>query len=38
VIGEPVGVSEIDSGDWLVRFANVDLGYIGLAQSRLARA
>jgi hypothetical protein len=31
LIGEPVGVSETDSGDWLVRFANVDLGYIDLA-------
>ena len=37
LIGEPVGVSETDSGDWLVRFADVELGYIDLARRRLAR-
>jgi putative transposase len=37
LIGEPVGVSETDSGDWLVRFADVELGYIDLARRRVAR-
>ena len=26
--GEPVGVAETDSGDWIVRFADIDLGII----------
>lgn len=38
LIGEPVGVSETASGDWLVRFANIDLGYIDLARRRLRPA
>ena len=38
LVGEPVGVSETESGDWLVRFANVDLGYIDLAHRRLRPA
>ncbi len=38
LVGEPVGVSETDGGDWLVRFADVDLGYIDPARRRLARA
>jgi putative transposase len=37
LIGEPVGVNETDSGDWLVRFADIDLGYIDVARQRLAR-
>jgi hypothetical protein len=37
LISEPVGVSETESGDRLVRFADVDLGYIDLARRRLAR-
>jgi hypothetical protein len=28
LIGEPVGVVESESGDWLVRYADVELGYI----------
>ena len=35
-IGEPVGVVETDSGDWLVRFANVELGYIHPQRRRLS--
>ena len=35
-IGEPVGVVETDSGDWLVRFANVELGYIHAQRRRLS--
>ena len=26
--GEPVGIAETDSGDWIVRFAEIDLGII----------
>ena len=26
--GEPVGIAETDSGDWIVRFADIDLGII----------
>ena len=36
LIGEPVGVVETDSGDWLVRFANVELGYIHAQRHRLS--
>jgi transposase InsO family protein len=36
LIGEPVGVSETDSGDWLVRFADVELGYIHPQRRRLS--
>jgi putative transposase len=35
LIGEPVGISETESGDWLVRYAATDLGYIDLARRRL---
>lgn len=35
LIGEPVGISETESGDWLVRYATIDLGYIDLARRRL---
>ncbi|WP_218823841.1 hypothetical protein, partial [Inquilinus limosus] len=28
LIGETVGVAETQSGDWIVRFADVDLGLI----------
>jgi hypothetical protein len=26
LIGEPVGIAETETGDWLVRFADIDLG------------
>ena len=36
LIGEPVGVSETESGDWLVRYADVELGYIHPQRRRLS--
>jgi putative transposase len=36
LVGEPVGVVETESGDWLVRFAEVELGYIHAPQRRLS--
>ena len=36
LIGEPVGVVETQSGDWLVRFADVELGYIHPQRRRLS--
>lgn len=35
--GELVGVSETEHGDWLVRFADVGLGYIDAPRRRLTR-
>jgi len=37
LIGEPVAVEETEAGDWRVRFANVELGYIDLPRRRLTR-
>jgi len=37
LVGEPVGVAETDAGDWLVRFADIDLGVIDRATRRLRR-
>jgi putative transposase len=36
LIGEPVGVAETQSGDWLVRYAEVELGYIHPQRRRLS--
>ena len=36
LIGEPVGVAETQSGDWLVRYADVELGYIHPQWRRLS--
>ena len=36
LIGEPVGVVETEGGDWLVRYADVDLGYIHPQRCRLS--
>ena len=33
--GEPVGIAETDSGDWLVHFASVDLGLIKRGTNKL---
>jgi transposase InsO family protein len=35
--GEPVGISETESGDWLVRFASVPLGTIARKTGKLCR-
>jgi hypothetical protein len=37
LVGEPVGVAETGAGDWLVRFADIDLGVIDRATRRLRR-
>ena len=36
LIGEPVGVAETSSGDWLVRYADVELGYLHPQRHRLS--
>ena len=36
LIGEPVGVVETEGGDWLVRYAEVELGYIHPQRRRLS--
>jgi transposase InsO family protein len=36
LVGEPVGVSETESGDWLVHYADVELGYIHPQRRRLS--
>ena len=35
--GEPVGIAETEPGDWLVRFADVELGVIDRRTKRLRR-
>ena len=37
LIGEPVGLAETEAGDWLVRFANIDLGIIDRRTKKLRR-
>ena len=37
LIGEPVGIAETDQGDWIVRFAAIDLGIIDRTTKRLRR-
>jgi putative transposase len=36
LIGEPVGVAETEAGDWLVHYADVELGYINPQRRRLS--
>ena len=36
LIGEPVGVVETEDGDWLVRYADVELGYVHPQRRRLS--
>jgi hypothetical protein len=36
LIGEPVGILETEGGDWLVRYADVELGYIDPQRRRLS--
>jgi putative transposase len=35
--GEPVGIAEAENGDWLVRFATIDLGIIDRRTNKLTR-
>ena len=37
LIGEPVGIAETEAGDWLVRFAAIDLGIIDRRTKKLRR-
>lgn len=37
LVGELVGIAETDNGEWLVRFANVELGFIDNKRRRLHR-
>jgi putative transposase len=37
LIGEPVGIAETQAGDWLVRFAEIDLGVIDRRSKKLRR-
>ena len=37
LIGEPVGIAETEAGDWLVRFADIDLGIIDRRSKKLRR-
>ena len=37
LVGEPVGVAETQSGDWIIRFADVDLGTIDRHTKKLRR-
>jgi len=35
--GESVGIAETRDGDWIVRYANIDLGIIDTKRSKLIR-
>ena len=37
LVGEPVGVSETEDGEWRLRFGPVELGFIDRARRRLHR-
>jgi putative transposase len=37
LVGEPVGIAETDDGDWIVRFADIDLGCIDHKTKKLRR-
>jgi transposase InsO family protein len=37
LVGEPVGIAETQSGDWIVRFADIDLGTIDRKTKKLRR-
>ena len=37
LIREPVGIAETEAGDWLVRFADIDLGMIDRKSKKLRR-
>jgi transposase InsO family protein len=37
LIGEPVGIAETANGDWLVRFADIELGVINRTDKKLRR-
>jgi len=37
LVGEPVGIEQTTSGDWRVRYANIELGFIDSKRGRLTR-
>jgi len=37
LVGEPIGIAETESGEWLVRYADIELGYLDLKRRRLCR-
>jgi transposase InsO family protein len=37
LVGEPVGIAETDAGDWIVRFADLDLAIIDRGTKKLRR-
>jgi transposase InsO family protein len=37
LVGEPVGITELSDGSWLVRFAGIDLGLIDRRSKKLTR-
>jgi putative transposase len=37
LVGEPVGIEQTMSGDWRVRYADIELGFIDTKQGRLSR-
>ena len=37
LIGEPVGISRTVNGEWRVRYADVELGFIDVGRCRLNR-
>jgi putative transposase len=37
LVGEPVGIAETEDGDWIVRFATIDLGLIDRRTKKLRR-
>lgn len=37
LVGEPVGITETETGDWVVRFGAITLGYLDPKRSRLCR-
>ena len=37
LIDEPVGIAETEAGDWLVRFAEIDLGIVDRRTKKLRR-
>jgi putative transposase len=37
LVGEPIGIAETDNGNWIVRFAEIELGVIDRKHNRLYR-
>ena len=37
LVGEPVGIAETANGDWVVRFADIELGVINRVDKKLRR-